>query len=60
MTALPARRREPRATASQTPPARRRKGMGESRTAAIMLTVLGINLFGDSLRDVLDPKLRDR
>ena len=34
--------------------------MGESRTAAIMLTVLGINLFGDSLRDVLDPKLRDR
>jgi peptide/nickel transport system permease protein len=27
---------------------------------AIMLTVFGINLFGDSLRDVLDPKLRDR
>src|SRR5437762_809869 len=25
-----------------------------------MLTVFGINLFGDSLRDVLDPKLRDR
>jgi peptide/nickel transport system permease protein len=27
---------------------------------AIMLTVLGISLFGDALRDVLDPKLRDR
>jgi len=27
---------------------------------AIMLTVFGINLFGDSLRDVLDPKLRER
>lgn len=27
---------------------------------AIMLAVLGINLFGDALRDVLDPKLRDR
>ncbi|HEX3884881.1 MAG TPA: ABC transporter permease [Stellaceae bacterium] len=27
---------------------------------AIMLTVFGINLFGDSLRDVLDPKMRDR
>ena len=27
---------------------------------AIMLAVLGINLFGDSLRDTLDPKLRDR
>jgi peptide/nickel transport system permease protein len=27
---------------------------------AIMMTVFGINLFGDSLRDVLDPKLRDR
>jgi peptide/nickel transport system permease protein len=27
---------------------------------AIMLTVFGINLFGDSLRDVLDPKLRSR
>jgi peptide/nickel transport system permease protein len=27
---------------------------------AIMLTVFGINLFGDALRDVLDPKLRDR
>jgi len=25
---------------------------------AIMLTVFGINLFGDALRDVLDPKLR--
>jgi ABC-type dipeptide/oligopeptide/nickel transport system permease subunit len=25
-----------------------------------MLTVFGINLFGDALRDVLDPKLRDR
>jgi len=25
---------------------------------AIMLTVLGINLFGDGLRDVLDPRLR--
>jgi len=27
---------------------------------AIMLLVFGINLFGDALRDVLDPKLRDR
>src|SRR5216683_2854547 len=27
---------------------------------AIMLTVFGINLFGDSMRDVLDPKMRDR
>jgi peptide/nickel transport system permease protein len=27
---------------------------------AIMLTVFGINLFGDSLRDVLDPKMRSR
>jgi len=27
---------------------------------AIMLTVFGINLFGDALRDVLDPKLRSR
>lgn len=26
--------------------------------AAIALTVLGLNLFGDGLRDVLDPKLR--
>jgi peptide/nickel transport system permease protein len=27
---------------------------------AIMLTVFGFNLFGDALRDVLDPKLRER
>ena len=27
---------------------------------AIMLAVLGINLFGDAMRDALDPKLRDR
>jgi peptide/nickel transport system permease protein len=27
---------------------------------AIMLTVFGINLFGDALRDELDPKMRDR
>ncbi|MCK8815799.1 ABC transporter permease [Natroniella sulfidigena] len=26
---------------------------------AIMITVLGLNLFGDGLRDVLDPKMRD-
>jgi peptide/nickel transport system permease protein len=25
---------------------------------AIMLTVFGLNLLGDGLRDVLDPKLR--
>jgi peptide/nickel transport system permease protein len=31
-----------------------------SRDLAIMLTVFGINLFGDALRDVLDPKLRER
>lgn len=28
--------------------------------AAITLTVLGFNLFGDSLRDILDPRLRGR
>jgi peptide/nickel transport system permease protein len=27
---------------------------------AILLSVLGINLFGDALRDTLDPKLRNR
>ena len=27
---------------------------------AIMLTVLGISLFGDALRDAIDPKLRER
>ena len=27
---------------------------------AILLAVLGINLFGDALRDTLDPKLRNR
>ena len=27
---------------------------------AIVLSVLGINLFGDALRDALDPKLRKR
>jgi peptide/nickel transport system permease protein len=27
---------------------------------AIMLTVFGINLFGDALRDELDPKMRER
>jgi peptide/nickel transport system permease protein len=27
---------------------------------AIMVAVFGINIFGDSLRDALDPKLRDR
>jgi peptide/nickel transport system permease protein len=27
---------------------------------AIMLTVFGVNIFEDALRDVLDPKLRDR
>jgi len=27
---------------------------------AIMTTVLGLNLFGDGLRDALDPKMRDR
>ncbi len=26
--------------------------------AAIMLSILGLNLFGDGLRDLLDPKLR--
>lgn len=26
--------------------------------AAIMATILGLNLFGDGLRDLLDPKLR--
>ena len=27
---------------------------------AIMLSVLGVNLFGDALRDTLDPKMRNR
>jgi peptide/nickel transport system permease protein len=27
---------------------------------AIALTVFGFSLFGDALRDALDPKLRDR
>jgi peptide/nickel transport system permease protein len=27
--------------------------------AAIMASILGLNLFGDGLRDLLDPKLRD-
>ncbi len=27
---------------------------------AIMVCVLGLNLFGDGLRDVLDPRLRGR
>lgn len=27
---------------------------------AIMLTVFGISLFGDALRDAIDPKMRDR
>ena len=27
---------------------------------AIVFTVLGISLFGDALRDAIDPKLRDR
>ena len=27
---------------------------------AIALTVFGVSLFGDALRDVLDPKLRER
>ena len=26
--------------------------------AAIMLTILGLNLFGDGVRDLLDPKIR--
>jgi peptide/nickel transport system permease protein len=26
----------------------------------LILTVLGVNLIGDSLRDILDPKLRGR
>jgi peptide/nickel transport system permease protein len=25
----------------------------------IMLTILGFNLFGDALRDALDPRLKD-
>ena len=29
-------------------------------SAAIMLTVLGFNLFGDALRDALDPTASDR
>ena len=27
---------------------------------AILLTVLGLNLMGDGLRDLFDPKLRGR
>ena len=28
--------------------------------AAIMLTIFALNLFGDGLRDLLDPKMRGR
>jgi peptide/nickel transport system permease protein len=28
--------------------------------AALALTILGVNLLGDGLRDALDPRLRDR
>ena len=28
------------------------------RGVAIMLTIFGLNLFGDGLRDLLDPKIR--
>ena len=28
------------------------------RRLAIILTVLGINLFGDALRDAMDPRLK--
>jgi peptide/nickel transport system permease protein len=27
---------------------------------AIMLGILGFNLFGDALRDILDPRTRER
>jgi ABC-type dipeptide/oligopeptide/nickel transport system permease subunit len=30
-----------------------------SGCAAIMLTVLAINMLGDGVRDVLDPQLKD-
>jgi peptide/nickel transport system permease protein len=32
----------------------------DSPGLAIALTVFGISLFGDALRDAIDPKLRDR
>lgn len=28
--------------------------------AALMLSVLGLNLLGDGIRDLLDPRLRKR
>lgn len=34
--------------------------MARCRGVAIMLTVLAFNLLGDSIRDLLDPRLRDR
>jgi ABC-type dipeptide/oligopeptide/nickel transport system permease subunit len=33
-------------------------GVGVSWPLAILLTVLAFNLFGDGLRDALDPKLK--
>ena len=41
---------------ASTAPARPRQFPG----VAIALTVFGFSLFGDALRDALDPKLRDR
>ena len=32
----------------------------QSRSETIALAVLGFNLFGDGLRDYLDPKLEGR
>ena len=34
--------------------------MGIAPGVALTLVVFGINMFGDAIRDVLDPKLRGR
>jgi ABC-type dipeptide/oligopeptide/nickel transport system permease subunit len=45
---------------SLTPKMWRPAGTRSYLGVAIVLSVLGINLFGDALRDTLDPKLRKR
>jgi peptide/nickel transport system permease protein len=41
-----------------TDAARRRDAVPRAGAVAISLAVFGFNLFGDSLRDALDPRLR--
>ncbi len=46
-----------RRPATRSPP---RRGSRCSPALAIFLTVLGLNLLGDGLRDILDPQSRSR